>query len=208
MSPSAMNGVSTSYRCRSEPQMPVEVIRTIASVGSWIVGSGTVSTRTSRLPCQVTAFMVPPSGVAVAVPEQAGYPAAMLGNAHAGLFAHQRTQRVWRERRRRQLVGLSPCARGGPPDFTGPYERGRWPDDDTDSETQQVGDTGRHSGARGAAWRARGGAAPGQRRAGPHGYAGGRRMAHGRLRLDSVHQGRAGTELRHDRDQLRTRAER
>ena len=38
---------------------------------------------------------MPPSGVAVAVPEQAGYPAAVLGNAHAGLIAHQRTQRVW-----------------------------------------------------------------------------------------------------------------
>ena len=36
--------------------MPVEVTRTIASVGSSIVGSGTSSTRTSRLPCQVTAF--------------------------------------------------------------------------------------------------------------------------------------------------------
>src|SRR3954449_4502902 len=30
-------------------------MRTIASLGSWIVGSGTVSTRTSRLPCQVRA---------------------------------------------------------------------------------------------------------------------------------------------------------
>jgi hypothetical protein len=28
-----------------------------ASVGSLITGSGTVSTRTSRLPCQVTAFI-------------------------------------------------------------------------------------------------------------------------------------------------------
>src|SRR5690242_5200834 len=28
-----------------------------ASVGSWIRGSGTVSTRTSRLPCQVRAFI-------------------------------------------------------------------------------------------------------------------------------------------------------
>ncbi|GAA4542346.1 hypothetical protein GCM10010309_06360 [Streptomyces violaceochromogenes] len=28
-----------------------------ASVGSWIVGSGTFSTRTSRLPCQVTALI-------------------------------------------------------------------------------------------------------------------------------------------------------
>jgi hypothetical protein len=38
--------------------MHVEVMRTIASVGSSILGSGTVSTRTSRLPCQVSAFIV------------------------------------------------------------------------------------------------------------------------------------------------------
>ena len=38
--------------------MAVEVILTMASVGYWMVGSGTSSTRTSRLPCQVTAFMV------------------------------------------------------------------------------------------------------------------------------------------------------
>jgi hypothetical protein len=36
----------------------VEVTSIIASVGSSIFGSGTVSTRTSRLPCQVTAFIV------------------------------------------------------------------------------------------------------------------------------------------------------
>ena len=58
MSPAVMYGPSTSYRCRSEPQIAVEVILTIASVGSWMVGSGTSSTRTSRLPCQVTAFTV------------------------------------------------------------------------------------------------------------------------------------------------------
>ena len=39
----------------------------MASVGSWIVGSGTVSTRTSRLPCQTAAFMTGPF-VAVAMP--------------------------------------------------------------------------------------------------------------------------------------------
>src|SRR3954471_7063179 len=37
--------------------MFVVVMRTIASVSSWIDGSGTSSTRTSRLPCQETAFM-------------------------------------------------------------------------------------------------------------------------------------------------------
>ena len=46
-----------SARWRSEPQIAVDVMRTIASVGSSILGSGTDSTRTSRLPCQVTAFM-------------------------------------------------------------------------------------------------------------------------------------------------------
>ena len=38
--------------------MAVEVTRMIASVGCWIVGSGTVSTRTSRFPCQVSARTV------------------------------------------------------------------------------------------------------------------------------------------------------
>src|SRR4051794_323802 len=59
MSPADMNGASTSYRCRSEPQIAVVVMRTIASVGSWIAGSGTSSTRTSRLPCHATALIGP-----------------------------------------------------------------------------------------------------------------------------------------------------
>src|SRR5439155_905701 len=62
MSPSVMNGPSTSYRCRSEPQMPLDVTLITASLGSWMAGSGTASTRTSRLPCHTTAFMsTPPS---------------------------------------------------------------------------------------------------------------------------------------------------
>src|SRR5687768_13113863 len=32
-------------------------MRTIASVGAWIFGSGTSSTRTSRLPCHATAII-------------------------------------------------------------------------------------------------------------------------------------------------------
>jgi hypothetical protein len=60
MSPSPMNGPRTSYRCRSEPQMAVVVILMIASFGSLSAGSGTSSTRTSRLPCQVRAFIFPP----------------------------------------------------------------------------------------------------------------------------------------------------
>src|SRR3954454_3384307 len=61
MSPRSRNAPRVSYRCRSEPQMLVVVTRMIASVGSSIFGSGTSSTRTSRLPCQVTAFIPPNS---------------------------------------------------------------------------------------------------------------------------------------------------
>src|SRR5215208_254892 len=42
--------------------MPVEVTRTSAAVGCSSAGSGTVSTRTSRLPCQATAFIALLSG--------------------------------------------------------------------------------------------------------------------------------------------------
>ena len=59
MSPAVMNGPSTSYRWRSEPQIAVEVTRMIASVGCWRIGSGTVSTLTRSVPCQVTALMIP-----------------------------------------------------------------------------------------------------------------------------------------------------
>src|SRR3989440_4347544 len=61
MSPSVMKGPSTSYRCRSDPQMPLDVTRMTMSSGSWMAGSGTCSPRTSRRPCQVTAFIVAPS---------------------------------------------------------------------------------------------------------------------------------------------------
>ncbi len=57
MSPASMNAPSVSYRCRSDPQIFVLVILMIASVGSSILGSGTSSTRTSRLPCHVTALI-------------------------------------------------------------------------------------------------------------------------------------------------------
>ena len=40
--------------------MPVDVTLMIASVGASMVGSGTVSTRTSCVPCQVRAFMARP----------------------------------------------------------------------------------------------------------------------------------------------------
>src|SRR2546430_10602263 len=75
MSPSVMKGPSTSYRCRSEPQMPLDVTRMTMSSGSWMAGSGTFSTRTSRRPCQVTAFMslppvAPPKDPAARPPSQ------------------------------------------------------------------------------------------------------------------------------------------
>src|ERR1700755_2043046 len=56
-SPGDRYGPSPPYRCRSEPQIAVEVTAMIASFGSWIRGSGTSVTRTSRLPCHVSALM-------------------------------------------------------------------------------------------------------------------------------------------------------
>jgi hypothetical protein len=42
MSPGFMNGMNPSTRCRSDPQMQVEVMRTIASRRLRIFGSGTL----------------------------------------------------------------------------------------------------------------------------------------------------------------------
>ena len=56
-SPAHIVGTSPSKRCRSEPQMQVVVILTIASRGCSILGSGTVSQRMSFLPCQQIAFI-------------------------------------------------------------------------------------------------------------------------------------------------------
>src|SRR5687767_8828512 len=50
MSPGTMNGASGRYRWRSDPQIAVEVISTMASVGSLMMGS-----ETSSMPCHVTA---------------------------------------------------------------------------------------------------------------------------------------------------------
>src|SRR4051812_201990 len=49
-SPLCISGIYPSYKCKSEPQMAVEVTLTIASRGSSIRGSGTSSTRTSYRP--------------------------------------------------------------------------------------------------------------------------------------------------------------
>src|SRR5688500_5802099 len=59
-SPSFRVGMNALYRCRSDPHIAVLVIWMMMSVGSMIVGSGTVSTRMSRLPCQAIAFISPP----------------------------------------------------------------------------------------------------------------------------------------------------
>ena len=70
------------------------MIRTIASVGSSIVGSGTSSTRTSRLPCQVTAFIASSrrSPVPWAVPRN--------GGAHTRRGRPRARRRVYRARAR------------------------------------------------------------------------------------------------------------
>src|SRR5215207_7808248 len=60
MSPDCIVGMKPLKRCRSEPQMAVEVIFTIASRLLRIFGSGTCSTRTSFLPCQQFALMTSP----------------------------------------------------------------------------------------------------------------------------------------------------
>src|SRR5689334_7402248 len=56
-SPSCMVGTYPSTRCRSEPQIAVEVIRTIASRLFRILGSGTSRTLTLLRPAQVFALI-------------------------------------------------------------------------------------------------------------------------------------------------------
>src|SRR5437773_2200158 len=57
MSPGFMNGMNPSSRCRSDPQMQVEVMRMIASRRLRIFGSGTFSTFTLYGAHQTSAFM-------------------------------------------------------------------------------------------------------------------------------------------------------
>jgi hypothetical protein len=69
---SQIEGISSAYAPVAKAAAMV-VMRTTASVGSWMVGSGTLSIRTSRLPCHVSAFNSSPS---VAVLDLIGsYPA-------------------------------------------------------------------------------------------------------------------------------------
>src|SRR3954471_23454057 len=60
MSPFSIVGMKPLYRCRSEPQIAVELILTIASRRLRIFGSGTCSTRTSFLPYQQFALITSP----------------------------------------------------------------------------------------------------------------------------------------------------
>src|SRR5947208_1440838 len=57
MVPGSMPEKVPRTMCRSVPQMADAVMRTIASVGSWIVGSGTSSNRMSPTAWKTTAFM-------------------------------------------------------------------------------------------------------------------------------------------------------
>src|ERR1700712_4948707 len=58
MSPLSMVGWYPSSKWRSDPQIAHAVILMTASRGCWILGSGTVSTRTSPFPCQHSARMI------------------------------------------------------------------------------------------------------------------------------------------------------
>src|SRR4051794_40539645 len=77
-SPSCIVGTYPSTRCRSEPQIAVEVIRTMASRLFRIFGSGTSRTSTELRPAQVFALMPPlPSRArrpTAAAPDAAGTP--------------------------------------------------------------------------------------------------------------------------------------
>src|SRR6266404_970382 len=58
MSPFCIVGIKPLYKCRSEPQIAVDVILTIASCLLRICGSGTSSTRISFLPYQQLALII------------------------------------------------------------------------------------------------------------------------------------------------------
>src|SRR3954471_23572144 len=73
MSPFSMVGTKPLKRCRSEPQIAVEVTRTIASRELRILGSGTCSTRTFFLSIQQLAFITrSPGGHILAAEGRAG----------------------------------------------------------------------------------------------------------------------------------------
>src|SRR3954454_21193114 len=75
--------------------MPEEVTRMTASVGSSIPGSGTSSTRTSRLPCQVTAFIgLPPRSYRTRASDEATTRAGRVRISVPAVSAAQQIERV------------------------------------------------------------------------------------------------------------------
>src|SRR5581483_5131704 len=79
---------------RSDPQIAVVVMRTIASRGFRIVGSGTSSTRTSSFPYQQSASISPPVWLPVDRRQLARFhlalePAQIFAHLNVGLFAKQ-----------------------------------------------------------------------------------------------------------------------
>src|SRR4051812_46293098 len=71
MSPRFIVGTYPSYRCRSDPQIAVDVIRTIASRSLRILGSGTFSTCTVFRPDHTFARIPPPPSQAPTPPTAA-----------------------------------------------------------------------------------------------------------------------------------------
>src|SRR6185503_14479710 len=63
MSPATIVGMKALYRCKSEPQIAVDEILTIASRWLMICGSGTSCTETLVLPIQQFALIIGPSFV-------------------------------------------------------------------------------------------------------------------------------------------------
>ena len=100
-------------------------MRTIASVGSWMVGSGDVSTRTSRLPCQVTAFIARLRPTPVRQLADAQRPAGARGErrrVETGRLAHALEQ-LERARPSRETRGVQPsCSRARRVSITGTAE--------------------------------------------------------------------------------------
>src|SRR5258705_12373430 len=102
--------------------MLVDVTSMIASVGSSTFGSGTVSTRTSRLPCQVTAFIAKPFARLAKQTHQLAT-AQLRTNTHAPAAETGRRVRVPRLCKRRPPVASCQDAREGV--FVASCERAR-----------------------------------------------------------------------------------
>ena len=114
MSPSSMNGPNSSYRCRSEPQMAVDVTRMIASVGCSIAGRG--RRRRARRAGRARSVLSwrPPSNGLWSCPKATwdtpctdGLPRLALGENH-----HGGRRRRSRDRGRAERLGRGESARG------------------------------------------------------------------------------------------------